>query len=157
MEFCGFPEGKFFASGTFPVHLLAPKRHCLPLQHYLIPMRQLFRHFLKPSQLHTNNIFRNMSMRQQTPLRRMQREQLSELLLSSNASKVAVIDVRGDDHAGGHIHTSQHVPSSTLDHKIPELVRTLSDKDTVVFHCALSQERGPRAAQRYSRYLREDC
>ena len=90
-----------------------------------------------------------MSMQQNTPLRRMQREQLSELLLSKRASKVAVIDVRGDDHIGGHIHTSQHVPSTTLDHKIPELVRTLAEKEIVVFHCALSQERGPRAARRY--------
>ena len=92
---------------------------------------------------------RRMSMAPTQAIRRMQREQLSELLLSKDASKVAVIDVRGDDHVGGHIHTSQHVPSTTLDHKIPELVRTLAEKQMVVFHCALSQERGPRAAQRY--------
>lgn len=32
---------------------------------------------------------------------------------------------------------------------MPELVRKLRDKKTVVFHCALSQERGPRAARLY--------
>ena len=90
-----------------------------------------------------------MSMQHNTALQRMQREQLSELLLSKDASKVAVIDVRGDDYIGGHIHTSQHVPSTTLDHKIPELVRTLAEKEIVLFHCALSQERGPRAARKY--------
>ncbi len=79
----------------------------------------------------------------------MAREQLSELLLSPDISKIAVIDVRGDDHVGGHIHTSMHVPSTSLDHKIPELVRKLSNKEMVIFHCALSQERGPRAARRY--------
>jgi rhodanese-related sulfurtransferase len=30
-------------------------------------------------------------------------------------------------------------------------VRTLQDKETVVFHCALSQQRGPKAALRYLR------
>lgn len=34
---------------------------------------------------------------------------------------------------------------------MPELLRTLKDKDTVVFHCALSQQRGPAAALRYLR------
>ena len=88
-------------------------------------------------------------MQAQQPLQRMSREHLSSLLLSHEASKVAVIDVRGDDHIGGHIHTSTHVPSTSLDYRIPQLVRTLADKQIVVFHCALSQERGPRAARRY--------
>lgn len=90
-----------------------------------------------------------MTLQPETPLQRMAREQLSELLLSSDTSKIAVIDVRGDDHVGGHIRTSMHVPSSSLDHRIPELVRKLSNKEMVIFHCALSQERGPRAARRY--------
>jgi hypothetical protein len=34
---------------------------------------------------------------------------------------------------------------------LPTLVRQLEDKDTVVFHCALSQQRGPSAALRYIR------
>ena len=90
-----------------------------------------------------------MTLQQSAPLQRIAREQLSALLLSADASKIAVIDVRGDDHIGGHIHTSMHVPSSSLDHKIPELVRKLSNKEKVIFHCALSQERGPKAARRY--------
>jgi rhodanese-related sulfurtransferase len=55
------------------------------------------------------------------------------------------------DHIGGHIRNSIHAPSSALDYKIPELVRKLKDKETVVFHCALSQQRGPSAALRYIR------
>ena len=35
--------------------------------------------------------------------------------------------------------------------RLPELVRTLNDKEKVVFHCALSQQRGPSAALRYAR------
>jgi len=66
-------------------------------------------------------------------------------------SALAVIDVRDSDHIGGHIRGSQHVPSNTLDYKIPELVRTLAEKETVVFHCTMSQQRGPSAALRYLR------
>ena len=92
-----------------------------------------------------------MSMETMAVLKRMSREQLSSLLLSPGASKVAVIDVRDHDHIGGHIKSSTHVPSSTLDYRIPEIVRTMAGKDIVVFHCALSQQRGPAAALRYMR------
>lgn len=92
-----------------------------------------------------------MSMENMATLRRMSREKLSSLLLSPDASKVTVIDVRDDDYVGGHINSSIHVPSSSLDYRIPEIVRTLADKEIVVFHCALSQQRGPTAALRYLR------
>lgn len=92
-----------------------------------------------------------MSMETVATLRRMSREQLSSFLLSPDASKVAIIDVRDDDHVGGHIKSSTHVPSSSLDHRIPEIVRTMAGKEIVVFHCALSQQRGPAAALRYMR------
>lgn len=55
------------------------------------------------------------------------------------------------DHVGGHITTSTWIPSSSLDVHLPELIRTLKDKEKVVFHCALSQQRGPSAALRYAR------
>ena len=84
-------------------------------------------------------------------LRHISREQLSSILLSSDRSKVAVVDVRGDDYVGGHINSSINVPSSSLDHRMPEIIRTLGDKEMVVFHCALSQQRGPGAALRYLR------
>ncbi|QVM09527.1 hypothetical protein D8B26_004185 [Coccidioides posadasii str. Silveira] len=85
-------------------------------------------------------------------LPRMTREVLSSLLLSStSASKVAIIDVRDSDHVGGHILSSTWIPSSSLEAHIPELIRTLKDKEQVVFHCALSQQRGPSAALRYAR------
>lgn len=34
---------------------------------------------------------------------------------------------------------------------MPTLIRKLKDKKTVVFHCALSQQRGPLAALKYLR------
>ena len=55
------------------------------------------------------------------------------------------------DHIGGHIKGSMNVPSRTIDAMIPTLLRKLETKQTVVFHCALSQQRGPSAALRYLR------
>jgi Cdc25 family phosphatase len=34
---------------------------------------------------------------------------------------------------------------------MPELIRTLKDEETVVFHCVLSQQRGPSSALKYLR------
>jgi rhodanese-related sulfurtransferase len=70
---------------------------------------------------------------------------------SRTSSNLAIIDVRDGDYIGGHIAGSQHVPSSTIDYAMPELVRTLKEKKVVVFHCMLSQQRGPSAALRYVR------
>jgi rhodanese-related sulfurtransferase len=87
------------------------------------------------------------------------REDLSKQLLESDTApalppNLAIIDVRDSDHIGGHIRGSTWVPSSELDYKTPELVRTLKDKEVVVFHCVLSQQRGPSAALRYLREKR---
>lgn len=79
----------------------------------------------------------------------MPRETLSALLLSPSPPRYAIIDVRDDDHVGGHIRTSTHVPSRGLEKQLPGLVRALVDREVVVFHCALSQQRGPAAARRY--------
>ena len=81
----------------------------------------------------------------------MAKETLAELLGAPSAGAVAVIDVRDDDYVGGHIKGAQNAPSSTLDYRMPELVRTLKGKEKVVFHCALSQQRGPAAARMYLR------
>jgi rhodanese-related sulfurtransferase len=84
------------------------------------------------------------------------REDLSKKLLESDSApalpaNLAIVDVRDRDHIGGHIRGSTWVPSSELDYRTAELVRTLADKEVVVFHCVLSQQRGPSAALRYLR------
>lgn len=79
------------------------------------------------------------------------RESLAGLLLSSPSSNVAIVDVRGADHVGGHIRGSTWAPSNELDSRMPELLQRLKDKDRVIFHCALSQQRGPSAALQYAR------
>ncbi|GAB1319267.1 Cdc25 phosphatase Ibp1 [Madurella fahalii] len=91
-------------------------------------------------------------------LERVSAAKLSKLILATqeaaaagDPASVAIIDVRDDDYIGGHIKGSQNVPSRTLDAMLPTLVRQLQDKETVVFHCTLSQQRGPGAALRYIR------
>jgi len=83
------------------------------------------------------------------------REQLSQQLrdkpVRDSSSDTAVIDVRDSDYIGGHIAGCQNIPYASLDYRLPELVRTLRDKQTVVFHCMLSMQRGPSAALAYMR------
>lgn len=90
-----------------------------------------------------------------TNLSYMTRETLAQTIQSTPThtlpANTAIIDVRDGDHIGGHIRGSTWVPSSQLDYRTPELIRALKDKEVVVFHCALSQQRGPSAALRYLR------
>jgi rhodanese-related sulfurtransferase len=92
-----------------------------------------------------------MSLITISSLAHLSRETLAEMLLSTPPPNLAIIDVRDSDHVGGHIRGSTWIPNNTLDFRIPELLRTLKDKDKVIFHCALSQQRGPSAALRYAR------
>ena len=87
-------------------------------------------------------------------LQRVSPTSLASSLLS-DSSKIAVIDVRDSDHIGGHIKSSSWIPAHELDARIPELLRVHRDKDKVVFHCMLSQQRGPSAALKFARALRD--
>ncbi|GAO18950.1 uncharacterized protein UV8b_05003 [Ustilaginoidea virens] len=87
-------------------------------------------------------------------LRRISAKSLSEKILQEMGSpnpSYAIIDVRDDDYIGGHIKGCTNIPSIQLDAMMPTLVRKLKDTKTVVFHCALSQQRGPSAALKYAR------
>lgn len=70
---------------------------------------------------------------------------------SAPSTSIAIIDVRDADHIGGHILSSRHIPSSTFTLALPTLLDQLRETDTVVFHCALSTQRGPAAALAYLR------
>lgn len=83
-------------------------------------------------------------------LPRISREQLASLIRAKKPD-VTIIDVRDSDYIGGHIIGCQNIPVNTHEYRMPELVRTLSKQDTVVFHCALSQQRGPSSALNYLR------
>ncbi|GJM91376.1 hypothetical protein PR202_ga07739 [Eleusine coracana subsp. coracana] len=58
---------------------------------------------------------------------------------------LAIIDVRDDERSNqAHIGGSHHYASSGFKARMPELARAASGKDTLVFHCALSQRRQNR-------------
>ncbi|KAI0056271.1 Rhodanese-like protein [Artomyces pyxidatus] len=61
-----------------------------------------------------------------------------------------IVDVRDDDYAGGNIANSHNLPSETFHAKVDELVTRTKDVPMVIFHCALSQARGPKAARIYA-------
>ncbi|CAH0054839.1 unnamed protein product [Clonostachys solani] len=87
-------------------------------------------------------------------LPRMTAKTLSEKILAERDAKdttFAIIDVRDDDYIGGHIKGATNVPSHQLDATMPTLVRRLREKKAVVFHCMLSQVRGPKSALAYLR------
>ncbi|KAH9465920.1 hypothetical protein MJO28_007695 [Puccinia striiformis f. sp. tritici] len=73
--------------------------------------------------------------------------------------KNACVDsIRGrpdSDYIGGHIPGCHHIPSSSFHEKCPGLINELKDVKCVIFHCALSQQRGPTAAKLYA-HRRED-
>ncbi|ESR41591.1 Dual specificity phosphatase Cdc25 [Citrus sinensis] len=80
----------------------------------------------------------------------------SQLLSLKRRPNIAVIDVRDDERSyDGHITGSLHYPSDSFTDKISDLIQEVRGKDTLVFHCALSQVRGPTCAKRLANYLDE--
>ncbi|KAI3522855.1 hypothetical protein L1887_00907 [Cichorium endivia] len=80
----------------------------------------------------------------------------SELLSLKERSNVAIVDVRDDERSyDGHIAGSLHFASDSFQDRIPNLVQAAKGKDTLVFHCALSQVRGPKCARRFADYIAE--
>ncbi|XP_027069757.1 dual specificity phosphatase Cdc25 [Coffea arabica] len=80
----------------------------------------------------------------------------SQLLSLKRRPNIAIVDVRDDERSyDGHIAGSLHFASDTFLDKIPSLIDAAKGKDTLVFHCALSQVRGPRCARRFADYLAE--
>ncbi|CAN6305974.1 unnamed protein product [Urochloa humidicola] len=54
--------------------------------------------------------------------------------------RLAIIDVRDEERSyQAHIAGSHHFASGSFEARMPELARAASGKDTLVFHCALSQ------------------
>ncbi len=66
-----------------------------------------------------------------------------------------VVDVRDYDYIGGHIKNSLHFPYDTFVSQIHELLDQTSSIPNVIFHCSLSQQRGPSAARKYFQIISE--
>ncbi|OBA19369.1 Rhodanese-like protein [Metschnikowia bicuspidata var. bicuspidata NRRL YB-4993] len=75
----------------------------------------------------------------------------------SGNGKFAVVDVRDSDFVGGHIKGCYHYAAGEIYETLPELRRRLLENkiDDVVFHCALSQVRGPKSTLVFLRSLQD--
>ncbi|KAH7512010.1 dual specificity phosphatase Cdc25 [Ziziphus jujuba] len=80
----------------------------------------------------------------------------SQLISLRSRPNIAIIDVRDDERSyDGHIAGSLHYASDTFSDKISNLIQEVKGKDTLVFHCALSQVRGPTCARKFVNHLQE--
>lgn len=75
-----------------------------------------------------------------------------------NKANFAIVDVRDNDFVGGHIVGCLHYPANEFGSLLPDLLLRLKESKVkdVVFHCALSQARGPKSALLFMRVLAED-
>ncbi|KAJ4482284.1 Rhodanese-like domain-containing protein [Lentinula aciculospora] len=78
-------------------------------------------------------------------------DELAELIRSGKTPKkdYLVVDVRDDDYVGGNIVGGVNMPSREFLNNVDLLVKETKDVPLVIFHCALSQVRGPKAARIY--------
>ncbi|GKV40908.1 hypothetical protein SLA2020_008420 [Shorea laevis] len=80
----------------------------------------------------------------------------AQLLSLRRRPNIAIIDVRDEERSyDGHIAGSLHYASDTFSDKISDLIQDVKGKDTLVFHCALSQVRGPTCARKFASHLEE--
>ncbi|SPO31937.1 related to YCH1 - phosphatase [Ustilago trichophora] len=78
-------------------------------------------------------------------------EQVRKHAADPTQREVAIVDVRDDDFEGGNIVSATNHPSSKFADEIQDLIYgPLKDYKQVVFHCHLSQQRGPKAAGQYA-------
>ncbi|KAJ7784285.1 Rhodanese-like domain-containing protein [Mycena metata] len=78
-------------------------------------------------------------------------DELAKIIKSDKVANrdYLVVDVRDDDYAGGNIKSALNLPSREFQMGVYDLVQKTADVKTMVFHCALSQMRGPKAARLY--------
>jgi rhodanese-related sulfurtransferase len=61
--------------------------------------------------------------------------------------KLVVIDVRDSDFKGGNIVGAVNIPSEQFRARVPEIISSYKDTETIVVHCMMSQVRGPTCAK----------
>lgn len=85
-------------------------------------------------------------------LRYMEGDELAVLMKSGKAptKDFLVVDVRDDDYVGGNIKGCLNQPSRDFSMTVHNLVEQAKEVPIVIFHCALSQVRGPKAARIYA-------
>ncbi|THH00192.1 hypothetical protein EW026_g2294 [Hermanssonia centrifuga] len=86
------------------------------------------------------------------PIKYISPDELAAIIKSDKtpSKDYIIVDVRDDDWQGGNIKGSHNSPSAEFLVKVDQLVKQTKDVPLVVFHCALSQARGPKAARIYA-------
>jgi rhodanese-related sulfurtransferase len=75
-------------------------------------------------------------------------QELAEIVKTKRANaEYVVVDVRDDDFRGGNIRGARNAPSRGFQGAVDALVADTRNVPVIVFHCMLSQERGPKAAR----------
>ncbi|KAI9458735.1 S-adenosyl-L-methionine-dependent methyltransferase [Boletus coccyginus] len=69
------------------------------------------------------------------------------------AKDFVVVDVRRNDHAGGHVRGSVQQPAQTFYDDLPKFYEEYKETKQVIFYCGSSRGRGPRCAKWYRDYL----
>lgn len=83
---------------------------------------------------------------------------VAELISGPMKDDLAVVDVRDEDFYGGHVKGAINLDSFQFsdDAAVDSLIdKQLAGKGRVVVHCMLSQQRGPRCANRLAARLQE--
>eukprot|EP01135_Chromosphaera_perkinsii_P012254 Nk52_evm25s2622 gene=Nk52_evmTU25s2622 len=89
-------------------------------------------------------------------IKRIQASELATLLrLNPPASDLTVIDVRERDYAGGHIRGAVNLPAGRFGDSIEEHLTRFGHVKNLVFHCMMSQIRGPSCAKHFMYNMRD--
>ncbi|KAF9234733.1 S-adenosyl-L-methionine-dependent methyltransferase [Melanogaster broomeanus] len=83
--------------------------------------------------------------------------QVAGLIRDSDSSKQSfvVVDVRRNDHGGGHVRGSIQRPAQTFYDDLPKFYEEHKETEQVIFYCGSSNGRGPRCAKWYQDYLNQ--
>ncbi|THH18168.1 hypothetical protein EW146_g2770 [Bondarzewia mesenterica] len=80
-------------------------------------------------------------------------QDVSKLVRDPAQRDFAVIDVRRNDHSGGHVRGSFQRPAQTFYDDLEKIYEQFKDVGKVIFYCNTSNGRGPRCAGWYQDYL----
>lgn len=120
---------EFYSFGGMGIGATASRACCGPFQRKALRLR--------------------LSSRAMSAIRRgvqlMEAEELAGYIRNGTRT-VHVIDVRDDDRAGGHIRGSLHIPCYDFLSQCESYGSKWGSEHKVVFHCMMSQSRGPRCA-----------
>lgn len=92
---------------------------------------------------------------EQDPFVRIVPTQLADTLRHKSERHPLIIDVRDDNYKDGHIASAVNHPEPNFhdDAHVDALVEKYKNEETIVFHCQMSQVRGPFCAKRFASRL----